>query len=62
MGRRMFTPMGGDRWTFNWDGKRRTLTRTFGERAADRERALQAGTQAKLLRRWLHPFGDALVS
>ncbi len=36
--------------------------RTLRERAIDRERVFEAGVQAKLRRRWLHPFGDALVS
>jgi hypothetical protein len=34
---------------------------TFQTLFQARERALAAGTQAKLARRWLHPRGDALT-
>lgn len=36
-------------------------SRTFREQQADRERALEAGTRAKLARRWLLPRGVALT-
>jgi hypothetical protein len=37
------------------------LGRSFRELARDRERAIEAGTRAKLARRWLLPRGVALT-